>query len=256
MRLVDIVARLRSPSGCLWDRAQEKEDIARYLLEEAYEVVDAIEGGTAMALREELGDLFFHIVFLARLAEERAEFDLADVLADIEEKMIRRHPHVFGDRSLEDVAAIKESWEAVKRKEGKGLGTGPERFTGIAKALPALTRAQKIGQLASKVGFDWDSREVVLKKVEEEMTELKAAIWTLSSEGISEEVGDLLFSLVNLCRFLEVDAETALRGALHKFIRRFTYVEEGLAKAGKKPEAATPAEMDRLWEEAKALERK
>jgi len=250
-RLMEIVSTLRSPSGCLWDRAQGKQDIARYLLEEAYEVVDAIENGSAKDMQEELGDLLFHIIFLANLAEERADFDLADVMAGIEEKMIRRHPHVFGSKPAASVAAIKEHWDIIKKEEGKGLGTCRERFNGIVKGLPALIRAQKITQTAAKVGFDWENTEGVLKKVEEELTELKEAIQSRRQERIAEEMGDMLFSLVNLCRFLDVDAEASLRGASHKFVQRFTSVEEALLKKGKKPETASLAEMDRLWEEAK-----
>lgn len=251
LQLLEIVDRLRSPSGCRWDREQCPEDIARYLLEEAYEVAEAIENGTCHALQEELGDLLFQIVFLAHLAEEQGNFNLADVLTGIKEKMIRRHPHVFGDKSLETMAAIKENWEAVKKAEGKGLGTCRERFDGIAKAIPALIRAQKIGQMAAKSGFDWESTEAVLKKVEEELAELQAAIRTCRRENVAEEMGDLLFSLVNLCRFLGIDAETSLRGALHKFTRRVACVEDEMLKTGKKPNETTTAAIDRLWNETK-----
>ncbi len=242
---------MRSPSGCLWDRAQCSEDIARYLLEESYEVVEAIEDGTPGALQEELGDLLFQIVFLAQLAEEQGNFSLADVLTGIKEKMIRRHPHVFGDKSLATVAAIKENWETVKKAEGKGLGTCRERLDGIAIALPALIRAQKIGQIAAKSGFDWETTADVLAKVEEELDELKAAIKTGRREHAAEEMGDLLFSLANLCRFLGIDAEASLRFALHKFTHRVGNVEEELLKTGKKPTEETAAEIDRLWNETK-----
>ena len=250
-RLMEIVSRLRSPSGCLWDREQNKQDIARYLLEEAYEVVDAIENGAPADLQEELGDLLFHIIFLADLAQEKAEFDLTDVMAGIAEKMIRRHPHVFSAKSFASVAAIKENWDIIKKQEGKDLGVGQERWEGIAKNLPALIRAQKITQAAAKVGFDWENTEGVLNKVEEELAELKEAIRACRQERIAEEMGDLLFSLVNLCRFLDVDAEASLRGASHEFVQRFVYVEEALLKVGKNPATTTLAEMDRLWEEAK-----
>lgn len=250
-RLMEIVSRLRSPSGCLWDREQNKQDIARYLLEEAYEVVDAIENGVPADLQEELGDLLFHIIFLADLAQEKAEFDLTDVMAGIAEKMIRRHPHVFSAKSFASVAAIKENWDIIKKLEGKNLGVGQERWEGIAKDLPALIRAQKITQTAAKVGFDWESTEGVLKKVEEELAELQEAMQTCRQERIAEEMGDLLFSLVNLCRFLDVDAEASLRGASHKFVQRFAYIEAALLKVGKQPATTTPADMDRLWEEAK-----
>jgi MazG family protein len=250
-RLMEIVSRLRSPSGCLWDREQNKQDIAQYLLEEAYEVVDAIENRAPADLQEELGDLLFHIIFLADLAQEKAEFDLTDVMAGITEKMIRRHPHVFSAKSFASVAAIKENWDIIKNQEGKNLGVGQERWGGIAKDLPALIKAQKITQTAAKVGFDWENTEGVLNKVEEELAELKEAIQACRQERIAEEMGDLLFSLVNLCRFLDVDAEASLRGASHKFVQRFAYIEEALLKLGKNPATTTLAEMDRLWEEAK-----
>lgn len=251
LQLLEVVERLRSPSGCLWDRGQCPDDVARYLLEEAYEVAEAIENGSPAALQEELGDLLFQIVFLAHMAEEEENFNLADVLTGITEKMIRRHPHVFGDKSLESVAAIKENWEAVKKAEGKGLGTCRECLDGITTALPALVRAQKIGQAAAKSGFDWETTADVLAKVEEELNELTAAIKTGRREYAAEEMGDLLFSLANLCRFLGIDAEASLRGALHKFTRRVGGVEEEMLKTGKKPTEATATEIDRLWKEIK-----
>ncbi len=251
LQLLEVVERLRSPSGCLWDRAQSPEDIARYLLEEAYEVAEAIENGSPDALQEELGDLLFQIVFLAHMAEEEENFNLADVLTGIREKMIRRHPHVFGDKSLESVAAIKENWEAVKKTEGKGLGTCRERLDGVAIALPTLARAQKLGHVAAKSGFDWSTTAAVVTKVEEELDELKAAIKTGRRERAAEEMGDLLFSLANLCRFLGIDAEASLRGALHKFTHRVGNVEDEMLKTGKKPTEATAAEIDRLWNEIK-----
>ncbi len=250
-KLMEIVVRLRSPEGCPWDRVQSQGDIARYLLEEAYEVVDAIENGSPAALQEELGDLLFQIVFLARLAEEKGDFDLAGVAAGIEEKMIRRHPHVFGDASVKSVAAVKENWEIIKKQEGKGGATCGEQMAGVTKALPALSRAQKITNVAARVGFDFESRSDCLQKVEEELTELKGALRDRCREQVAEEIGDLMFSLVNLSRFLEVDAEASLRAATDKFIRRFAYVEEELRKKGKEAVEVPLAEMDRLWEEAK-----
>lgn len=249
--LVKIVCKLRSPSGCQWDREQKKEDVARYILEEACEVVDAIENGSPADLREELGDLLFQIIFLSRLAEERGDFDLSGVMAGIGEKMIRRHPHVFGEAKVQSVADIRENWDIIKKNEGKGAAAGMERFAGITGALPALLRAQKITKEAAKVGFDWEKTEDVLQKVEEELRELKTAIITGRRERINEEMGDVLFSLVNLCRFLNVDAEASLRGALNKFVRRFSHIEKELWKEGKTPAEATLADMDRLWEEAK-----
>jgi len=185
------------------------------------------------------------------MAKEQGEFDFTDVAQAICDKMIRRHPHVFSAKSFASVAAIKENWDIIKKQEGKNLGTYQEQWEGIAKDLPALIRAQKITQTAAKVGFDWENTEGVLKKVEEELAELKEAMQTCRQERIAEEMGDLLFSLVNLCRFLDVDAEASLRGASHKFVQRFAYIEKALLKVGKQPATTTPAEMDRLWEEAK-----
>ena len=250
-RLVEIVGRLRSEAGCLWDREQSDKDVACYLLEEAYEVVDAIENGSPAAVREELGDLLFQIIFLAHLAEEKGYFDLAGVMAEIGEKMIRRHPHVFEDAKVGSIADIKENWEIIKKTEGKAVSKRRERFAGITSTLPALLKAQKITKEAAKVGFDWEKTEDVLKKVEEELAELAAVIEAGRHEQVTEEMGDLLFSLANLCRFLHVDAETALRKALKKFTNRFSHIEEELLKAGKTPAEASLAEMDKLWEEAK-----
>jgi tetrapyrrole methylase family protein / MazG family protein len=250
-RLREVVRTLRSKEGCPWDREQKKEDLGRYLIEEAYEVIEAIEKESSADLREELGDLLFQIVFLSRMAEEKGEFSLEDVIADSEIKMIRRHPHVFGKAKVESVADVKENWAVIKEKEGKPVSVCGKRFEGITKALPALLKAQKITQEAAKVGFDWEDREDVLKKVDEELRELKAAIKTGHPGRVEEEMGDMFLSLVNLCRFLNVDAETALRKTLNKFTARFSYIEEELQKIGKTPAEASLAEMDRLWEEAK-----
>lgn len=250
-QLLEIVGRLRSEAGCPWDRKQSDKDIARYLLEEAYEVVDAVENSTPAAVREELGDLLFQIIFLAHLAEEKGDFDLAGVMAEIGGKMIRRHPHVFGDAEVGGIADVKENWEIIKRTEGKGASTCRERFARIATTLPALLAAQKITKEAARVGFDWEKTEDVLKKVEEELAELEAVIKTGRHEKVVEEMGDLLFSLVNLCRFLNVDAETTLRSALKKFTDRFSHIEEELLKAGKTPAEASLVEMDKLWDESK-----
>lgn len=253
-RLMELVSKLRSESGCLWDRQQRKADIARYLLEESFEVVDAIEKGTVSDLREELGDLLFQIVFLVSLSQERGEFLLEDVLNQIEEKMIRRHPHVFGDMSLENVAAIKANWDAVKKTEGKGKGTAQELFAEIPAALPALLKAQKIGRVASRLGFDWSESGEVVKKVDEEMAELKDAIIHQHYDSIEEEMGDVLFSLVNLCRFLDLDAETSLREAINKFTRRIELIEEGLQNSGVTFHSLSASELDRLWESQKLKE--
>ena len=206
--------------------------------------------GESGALKEELGDLLFQIIFLASLAEENDNFDLADVMQGVREKMIRRHPHVFGDTEVRSVSDIKENWHTIKKME-KGETTYRERFEGITRALPALLRAQKISNAAAKAGFDWEKTADVLAKLEEELGELKEAIKTCLHARISEELGDMLFSLVNLCRFLEVDAETALRRTTDKFVRRFSFIEDELLKNNRTPDDATPSELDRLWEEAK-----
>ncbi len=252
--LLEIIRKLRSPEGCLWDRQQKREDVGRYLIDEAYEVIDAIAGGSSSDLQEELGDLLFQICFLAVMAEEREEFALPDVLRAVGEKMIRRHPHVFGGRKVRDVDEIKANWREIKENlENKPRGAGI--LDGIPRSLPALLRAQKMTERASRVGFDWAATEEVLVKVEEELGELKAALQGGEPAKVREELGDLIFALVNLGRFARVDAEDALRRANDKFARRFAGVERGLAAQGKTPGQASLAEMDRLWEQGKMGEK-
>jgi tetrapyrrole methylase family protein/MazG family protein len=248
--LLSIIRTLRSPAGCPWDRLQTPSDMAKYLMDEACEVIDAIDGGAAVALKEELGDLLFQILFLAVMAEEKGEFTLSDVLAAIGEKMIRRHPHVFGDRTVRDVAEVKANWQAIKRDvEKKHASEG--FLDGIPRSLPALIRAQKMTEAAAKIGFDWDGTDAVLLKVDEELQELRAALNEDCRENVREEMGDLLFTLVNLCRFLEVNADEALRQANLKFEERFACMEQKLAAAGKTPQQASLDEMDALWEKCK-----
>jgi len=249
--LLDILRRLRSPEGCLWDRQQKKEDIGRYLLDESYEVLDAIASGSPAELQEELGDLLFQILFLAQLAEEAGEFGIAEVLAEVTAKMIRRHPHVFGNREVNSVADIKANWEDIKRNEEKKYDHHSSLLDKIPRSMPALMRAQKISTLASKVGFDWPDAEEVIAKIEEELSELKEAIKTGEQNLIMEETGDLFFSLVNLCRFFSTDAEQSLQNTILKFRSRFSYIEEKLQEQGKTPAEASLEEMDRFWNEAK-----
>lgn len=252
--LLNLIERLRSPDGCPWDRAQKKGDIGRYLMEEAYEVLEALEGSSPENLREELGDLLFQILFLARIAEEAGEFNIADVLAEISAKMIRRHPHVFGDATVEDVEAVRTNWERIKTEvEHKG-DKGSPICDGIPRSLSTLARAQRITARASEAGFDWPDTAGVLNKVEEELAEFRAAQKAKDPKRMRDEAGDLLFTLVNLCRFAKVDAETALRSSLRKFIDRFSHIERELAARGKTPKDSSPAEMDRIWEEAKKNE--
>ncbi|MFB3926110.1 MAG: nucleoside triphosphate pyrophosphohydrolase [Syntrophales bacterium] len=251
LKLLEIVRRLRSPEdGCPWDIRQTKEDVGRYLLEEAYEVIDAVHGGSAKALEEELGDLLFQILFIARICEEAGEFDICDVIECISAKMIRRHDHVFGKRKAIDIQEVKSNWERIKSEvEGKGDGGG--RFNRIPASFPALMRAQKVTEEAAKVGFDWPDIGGILSKIDEELAEFREAMKSGQKEGLRDEVGDLLLSMVNLGRFVGIQAEEALRSSINKFIYRFEYIEKKLRDEGKKPGGVSLEEMDRLWNESK-----
>jgi len=251
IELVNVLRRLRSPDGCLWDRQQKKEDIGRYLLDESYEVLDAVASGGSEDLKEELGDLLFQILFLAQIAEESGEFGIADVLEEVTAKMIRRHPHVFGNREVGSVADIRANWEEIKKNEEKKYEHHESLLDKIPRSMPGLMRAQKITALASKVGFDWTEAQDVIAKIEEELDELKAAIRTGDQEHITEETGDLFFSLVNLCRFFSMDAEQTLQRTILKFNARFYHIEKKLKERGKTPADASLEEMDKLWNEAK-----
>ncbi|MGA3310043.1 MAG: nucleoside triphosphate pyrophosphohydrolase [Xanthobacteraceae bacterium] len=258
-RLLDIMAALRTPqSGCPWDLAQNFATIAPYTLEEAYEVADAIARNDLADLKEELGDLLLQVVFHARMAEEQNAFDFGDVVEAITEKLIRRHPHVFADERATDPQAVKGLWEEIKAQEKALRGRSEDKgaLAGVPVALPALTRALKLQAKASRVGFDWNDPRAVLRKIREEADEIEDA---LDGAGASEasaaaEVGDLLFAAVNLARHLHADPEALLRQTNQKFERRFSAIERTLAARGKAPQDATLAEMDALWEEAKARE--
>ena len=251
--LLAIIARLRGPDGCLWDRAQTKPDIGRYLIEEAYEVIEALESPPDH-LREELGDLLFQILFLARMAEEAGEFNIADLLGEITAKMVRRHPHVFGDATADSIEEVRTNWERIKADvEHKGA-EGDSLTAGIPRSLSPLAKAQRITARASAAGFDWSDADGVLDKVEEELAEFRAALKTKQPEQMRDEAGDLIFTLVNLCRFIRVDAEEALRASLRKFTDRFSYIERKLAARGMTPRDSSQTEMDRIWEEAKKNE--
>ena len=250
-----IVARLRSPDGCPWDRAQTKPDIGRYLIEEAYEVLEALEGSPDH-LREELGDLLFQIIFLARMAEENNEFNIADVLEEITAKMIRRHPHVFGNTTVTGVDEVRTNWERIKTEvELKGKNES-SLCDGIPRSLSTLAKAQMITGRASKAGFDWKDTAGVLEKVEEELGEFRAALEMNDPERMQDEAGYLLFTLVNVCRFARVDAEAALRSSLQKFINRFSAIEQHLVARGMTTRDSSQVEMDRIWEEVKKNEMK
>jgi ATP diphosphatase len=255
-RLLDIMAALRTPqTGCPWDLAQNFATIAPYTLEEAYEVADAIARNDLADLKEELGDLLLQVVFHARMAEEQGAFDFGDVVESITDKLIRRHPHVFGDGRSHDPRAVEDLWERIKAQEKAARGRSPEQGTlaGVPVALPALTRALKLQAKASQVGFDWNDPRAVLRKIREEADEIEEAL-DGDQASAAAEVGDLLFAAVNLARHLRADPETLLRQTNQKFERRFAAIERALAGRGKAPQDATLAEMDALWEEAKARE--
>lgn len=254
-RLLDIMARLRDPeTGCPWDLRQDFASLVPYTLEEAYEVADAAERGDILDLRDELGDLLLQVVFHSRIAEDRGLFTFEDVAGAISEKLIRRHPHVFGEAVFETDAERHAYWESSKLEERREKGKtadGDSVLSGIAANLPALVAAQKLQKRAARYGFDWPEIGPVFDKVREELAELEAARASGEQSHIHEEIGDLLFVLVNLARHLEVDAETALRNGNRKFVRRFRYIEEQLAVRGKTLAESTLAELDALWDEAK-----
>ena len=246
-KLVSIVEKLRGPNGCPWDKEQTHASLLPYLLEETYEVIETVDEENWVTLAEEVGDLFLHAVFQAKIAEENDEFDLIDVLEGISKKLVRRHPHVFGDKKADGAFQAKQNWEAAKQKE-KGRES---RLDGVPNTLPALVRAQRIQQKASYVGFDWKDAQPVWDKVNEELEELESAISDNNGQHIKEEMGDLLFALVNLCRFLNFSAEEALRKANRKFIHRFRQVEKELLVQGKSIEETSLEEMDNIWNRVK-----
>ena len=255
-RLNAIMAKLRAPvGGCPWDVEQTFETIAPYTLEEAYEVADAIERGDVDDLKSELGDLLFQVVFHARMAEEQGLFVFDDVATAIADKLERRHPHVFGDEAAKaDGVAQKARWEDIKAAERMAKAQHGV-LDDVPVGLPALARAAKLTRRAARVGFDWPSTAEVLDKLDEEVGELKAEIVAGDLEKAREELGDLLFVMANLARKLGVEPEDALRGANAKFVRRFAFIEAELAKDGRTPEQSDLAEMDGLWDAAKAAER-
>jgi len=260
--LLAVMVRLRDKqTGCPWDVAQNFSTIAPYTIEEAYEVADAIARNDFDELKEELGDLLLQVVYHAQMASEEERFAFADVVDAITRKMVRRHPHVFGNADREEFLA-KNLWRRIKQAEKAARGAAQSRFGDVPLALPSLTRAVKLQKRAAEVGFDWPNVACVLAKADEEVAELKAAVAerderaeTDGTKRVSEELGDLLFVMANMARHLGVDPEAALRDANAKFLRRFASVEGALAKRGRKPEDATLEEMDRLWDEAKEAER-
>ncbi|WP_421850261.1 nucleoside triphosphate pyrophosphohydrolase [Oricola sp.] len=266
-RLLEIMAALRDPeSGCPWDVEQTFSTIAPYTIEEAYEVADAIERNDMVDLPDELGDLLLQVVFHARMAEEAGHFDFGAVVEAITQKMIRRHPHVFGDETVRGKKLAKGMWEKIKAEEkaekaarhaavegpnGVAADNAPSLLDDVPRALPALMRAIKLQRKAARVGFDWDTAPPILDKIEEEIGELREAMQTGAEDKVREEYGDLLFALVNLGRHLDIEPEAALEAANLKFLTRFRHIEKRLAQAGRDPASASLDEMEALWQEAK-----
>ena len=258
--LLDIMARLRGPSGCPWDKEQTAQTLKKFLIEEAYETLEAIETGTPEALKEELGDLLLQIVFLSRIAEEKGEFGFSDVVHTLAEKLIRRHPHVFpptGRNAVmpENARDVVKVWRTAKELEGK-YAKRTSLIDDIPLALPALERAQRISQRVSRVGFDWPTIESVWEKIQEELAELKRAARRSSRRAAEEELGDLLFTLVNWARFKNISAEEALRKSNRRFSKRFSQVEMELRRRGKTLEESTLEEMDHIWNMTKKAEKR
>jgi len=253
-RLIEIMAQLRNPDGgCPWDLEQTFATIAPYTIEEAYEVAEAIADNDMRELRDELGDLLLQVVFHARMAEEAGAFSFGDVVEAITAKLIRRHPHVFGDAAARSAGDVRGQWERIKADEKRERGVEHKRtLDGIPTALPALIRATKLQAKASTVGFDWNDPRAVLAKLREEIGEIEAELPGGDKDRLEDEVGDLLFAAVNLARHLKVDADQALRRTNGKFERRFAAIEDGLAEQGRAPADATLDEMEVLWQRAKA----
>lgn len=249
--LVDIMEKLRSEEGCPWDKIQTHDTLKRYLIEETYELIEAIENRDYKAIKEELGDLLLQIVFHSKIAKDEGNFDINDVIETISKKMISRHPHVFGESSFKSPEEVLNQWDDRKKEEGK---LQESILEGIPLALPALLRAYKIQSRVAKVGFDWKNVEGVLEKIEEEIRELKEAISYEKKEKIEEELGDVLFSIVNVARFLKIDPETALRKTNRKFEERFRKLEQIVSEQGKNIKEMSISEMDNIWETIKKFE--
>jgi tetrapyrrole methylase family protein / MazG family protein len=251
--LIEVMARLRAPNGCPWDTEQTHESLIPYMIEEAYEAVEAIENGDLDELKKELGDVLLQVVFHAQLAKESGRWDIQDVAASNVAKLKHRHPHIFGDVKVSGADEVLENWEEIKRKERKDEGK-TSMLEGLPNHLPALRKASRVQEKVARVGFDWDHIDEVKAKVEEELGEFREACETGDKAKISDELGDVFFSLVNLARFLDVDPEDSLRGTIGKFIERFQYIERKLDEQGRSPQESNIEEMDALWDHAKTLE--
>ncbi|HKW98644.1 MAG TPA: nucleoside triphosphate pyrophosphohydrolase [Bryobacteraceae bacterium] len=250
--LVDLMARLRAPGGCPWDREQTFDTIKPFLLEETYEVMDAIDARNWSELADELGDLLLQVVFFSQMGADENRFRIHDALDAINQKLIRRHPHVFGEETAKTEGDVRKRWSEIKAEEKRAKGDSDSTLLGsVPRSLPALVEAQQLTSRAAQVGFDWENADQVLDKLQEELTEFQEARRTGSRERIEDELGDLLFVLVNLARFVRVDPEQALRKTNAKFRRRFGYVEQKLAERGKSARQSSVQEMESLWQEAK-----
>lgn len=254
-KLLDVMAQLRGDNGCPWDKEQSHESLRPFLLEESHELLDALHEGDAARIREELGDLLHQIVFHCQIAAETGAFTTEDVVRDLKDKMIRRHPHVFSGKTLPDSDTVLKQWIRIKANE-KDSQAVKSALGNLPKSMPALARSQTITERASQVGFDWPDLDSVWRKVEEELAELKTACSTGNRARTGEELGDLFFTLVNLSRFLGLQSEDVLNQATERFIKRFSYIETRLREAGESPAASSLEAMDRLWAEAKELERR
>jgi len=247
IKLLEIVEKLRGPDGCSWDREQTHESLLPYFLEETYEVIESIEENDWSTLREELGDVMLHVALQSQIATERKRFNIADSLDIVTKKLVKRHPHVFGAKTNINSTEAKQNWESMKHKEKKRSS----RLDGVPPALPALNRAYRLQEKASHANFDWESIDGVWSKLDEELSELKTAIASKNQNNINEEVGDVLFTIVNLARHLNIHSEDALRKANKKFVARFKKVERALGKKGYNFETAGKEELNLIWERAK-----
>lgn len=249
--LLDLMTRLRGEQGCPWDREQTRDSLKPCLIEEAYEVLEALDGGQREALIEELGDLLFQVVFHAQIAQEMGEFTMADLLKRLLAKMIRRHPHVFGERTVTTAQEALSQWERIKHEEARPDGARRSVLDGVPRGLPALLRAQRVQGKAGRVGFDWKTPEGAWAKVKEEVQEVEDALTKRDGDKLQDELGDLLFAAVNVARLLSLDAEGCLQEAVEKFRRRFTLMEAEIAAGGESLAETSPEQMDRSWNRAK-----
>jgi tetrapyrrole methylase family protein/MazG family protein len=252
LHLLEIMARLRGPDGCPWDREQDHQTLKKYLIEEAHEACEAIDHNVPDKVADELGDVLLQVVFHAQIGLENGTFDMADVLDHINTKLVVRHPHVFGDVKVDSSKEVLQNWEANKAKE---RGSHASLLDGIPKALPALLRARRIQERAAQVGFDWNNIGEVLDKMEEEVREFREACDRHATDRIEDELGDFLFAVVNVARYLDTDPEAALHRTVRKFIRRFRYIEDKLRENGRTFEESSLKEMDAYWDEAKRTEK-